>query len=101
MHFRNPNYVQQPGSTRVQLFTLGSTAITGATWNQRGTAYRDKQIGTFDVVSGGEAKFEGSDTIDCPTKPSGYELLLTGDNGYVSWVVSSNLKPNGFSLEFL
>ncbi|KAI5818297.1 hypothetical protein BZA77DRAFT_307943 [Pyronema omphalodes] len=97
LHFTNPYYVDQSGSKRGQIFSLGSPNISGATFNYRGPAYRDNQLGTFtNAAEGASASWEGGNTFPCPTGLKGYEVVPTGDSQWLAWVL-----PNGLSVEVL
>lgn len=102
LHFSTagPNdYVQtaEGFSRRGQIFTLGSSDISTASWNSRGPAYRDQQIGTFvNLDIGAEAGWEGSNTFPCPNTLKGFEIVPTGDNMYVYWGT-----PSGLTVEIL
>lgn len=101
LHFSTgpDGYVQtaEGFSRRGQIFTLGSSDISAATWNGRGPAYRDQQIGTFvNLERGTEAGWEGSNTFPCPSTLKGFEIVPTGDNMYASWGT-----PHGLTVEIL
>ncbi|KAF8252469.1 hypothetical protein K440DRAFT_658249 [Wilcoxina mikolae CBS 423.85] len=92
LHFSNPYYVDPAGSKRGQIFTLGSPVITGATWNHRGLAFRDQQVGTFiDAAEGTSAMWEGTNTFLCMTGLKGFEVVPTGDSQWISWMVPAGL----------
>ncbi|KAF8534322.1 hypothetical protein BDD12DRAFT_422463 [Trichophaea hybrida] len=92
LHFSNPYYVDPTGSKRGQIFTLGSPIISGASWNLRGPAYRDIQVGTFiDAAEGTSAMWEGTNTFLCPIGLKGFEVVPTGDKEWISWMVPAGL----------
>ncbi|TGZ82675.1 hypothetical protein EX30DRAFT_287004, partial [Ascodesmis nigricans] len=93
LKFANP--VVATGSQKLQLYTLGSPNTAGASWGNRGQAYRNNHIGTLKVKGPGqgEATWEFGGTIPCPTTPYtklGFELAPVGDDVLVEWVIPEN-----------